>query len=142
MYLDREIRIDVTVTPQRNFARLTVQIHLIHARNQSVTAFIRRPLAVFPDVMMNLHAVGICVVAGKFIQKERVGSRTRTGQPNQLLLLLGQLHRCKVHGVVCRRLSAPAQNPHKSQCKSCRVPFFHAAHLLLLLLYLQCSRFG
>ncbi len=71
------------------------------------------PCAAIPYITAKQYALGFAPVAGKIILNQSA------------TLVCGRfLHRCKADCVVCRRLSAHAQNPHKSQCQSCRVPFF------------------
>ena len=112
----------------RALARLTVQIHLTKPK-RGILIFL--PCAAIP-IYNDEYALGWHLWPEKLysITSASLWSAVVSSSPVQ-----GDC-------VVCRRLSAPAQNPHKSQCQSCRVPFFHVVHLLLLLLCLQCSRFG
>ena len=114
--------------PENDFAGAVIQTHAIHT-DRFVHVL---PRIAIPCVAVECYSVGFCVIAGKMI----LYNHTR------LFLCRSLLHRRDGNRVIwCLHfyLFAPAQNPHKSQCQSCYVLFFHVVHLLLLL-WLQCSR--
>ena len=102
--------------PENDFSGAVIQTHAIRT-DRFVHVL---PRIAIPCVAVECYSVGFCVVAGKMI----LYNRTR------LFLCRSLLHRRDGNRIIrrlCLCLSAPAQNPHKSQRQSCHVPFFHVA---------------